>query len=737
MGRLGLLVCVGVIFVASAVSVVIDPRGARPVEQGTRGDKCATQKEWPFCTSDEWGSKCPSGCRIQGLLDKYDHSQLRRIEKIRNLLDQNKAKHRSADQVSKQTYEYLKEKLIVDSGNDNSYFDLAQNLRQRIIDMKIKIDRQLRVLGALKERVRDQVVEMQRLEVDIDIKLRSCKGSCKSYAEYEVDRESYVELNKQVDQLAAHDAQSVETVSSLYVMKSRPLQGVLVDPKYKSGISGVSVAGQQKEDLFPEVKTVQLVLEQEGSSSSPATISKHQGTSSSQSRHSSSSTSSITDIGGGGGGPFFGPGPVQPQPGTGHSITRIEGGGGDHFFGPGPVQPQPGTGHTTTRVEAGSSGHYFGPGPVQVQPSTSHTTTRTTCTKTVRRTVVHTKDGPVERTEEVMGGGPECQGLDLTKGGMGSFFPSLSHVSTSSSSSSSSSSLSHTGGTKGSLFGDHKSGFGDPFASDFAAFRTANTEDDIPDFHARSVKSSRFERHADYVGKDCVEAYQNHLNGETNGLFKIKPGGTDSTEVVEVYCRQEGLMGGWLLVQQRESGVLSFNRTWAEYRKGFGSVDAQGKGEFWLGNQNLHLLTNQGETMLKVELEDWEGGVASAEYIVRVGSEEEGYPLHVSGYTGDAGDALIMSKSDMASYLSHNGMKFSTFDSDNDKWEENCAEMYGGGWWYNNCQSANLNGMYYKGSYDPEKNTPYEIENGVVWVTYKPATYSLKTVRMFIRSAAF
>uniref|UniRef100_UPI00144713A6 fibrinogen alpha chain-like n=1 Tax=Epinephelus lanceolatus TaxID=310571 RepID=UPI00144713A6 len=195
-------------------------------------------------------------------------------------------------------------------------------------------------------------------------------------------------------------------------------------------------------------------------------------------------------------------------------------------------------------------------------------------------------------------------------------------------------------------------------------------------------------------------------------------------------------MGGWLLVQQRESGTLSFNRTWAEYRNGFGLVDAKGKGEFWLGNQNLHLLTNQGETILKVQMEDWEGGVASAEYTVRVGLEVEGYLLHVSGYTGDAGDALIMPNSDMASYLSHSGMKFSTFDKDNDKWEESCAEMYGGGWWYNNCQSANLNGIYYKGTYDPEKNTPYEIENGVVWVTYKPANYSLKTVRMFIRSAA-
>lgn len=61
-------------------------------------------------------SKCPSGCRIQGLMDKYDHNLLKKIEKIRSLLDQNKAKHRSADQVSKQTYDVLKEKLTIDSG---------------------------------------------------------------------------------------------------------------------------------------------------------------------------------------------------------------------------------------------------------------------------------------------------------------------------------------------------------------------------------------------------------------------------------------------------------------------------------------------------------------------------------------------------------------------------------------------------------------------------------------------
>lgn len=35
-------------------------------------------------------------------------------------------------------------------------------------------------------------------QVDIDIKLRSCKGSCGGYSEYQVDTESYVTLNKQV-----------------------------------------------------------------------------------------------------------------------------------------------------------------------------------------------------------------------------------------------------------------------------------------------------------------------------------------------------------------------------------------------------------------------------------------------------------------------------------------------------------------------------------------------------------
>ena len=41
-------------------------------------------------------------------------------------------------------------------------------------------------------------------------------------------------------------------------------------------------------------------------------------------------------------------------------------------------------------------------------------------------------------------------------------------------------------------------------------------------------------------------------------------------------------------------------------------------------------------------------------------------------------------------------MMFSTYDSDHDHsgYSSGCAGNFGGGWWYNNCFHANLNGDY-------------------------------------------
>lgn len=38
------------------------------------------------------------------------------------------------------------------------------------------------------------------------------------------------------------------------------------------------------------------------------------------------------------------------------------------------------------------------------------------------------------------------------------------------------------------------------------------------------------------------------------------------------------------------------------------------------------------------------------------------------------------------------GMFFTTFDQDNDMYPKNCATSFGGGWWFNSCHYAFLNG---------------------------------------------
>ncbi|XP_060604596.1 techylectin-5B-like [Ruditapes philippinarum] len=191
-----------------------------------------------------------------------------------------------------------------------------------------------------------------------------------------------------------------------------------------------------------------------------------------------------------------------------------------------------------------------------------------------------------------------------------------------------------------------------------------------------------------------------------NGVKQLRQG-------FEVYCDQLTDGGGWIVFQRRLNGKTDFYRTWAEYKNGFGDLN----GEFWLGNEHLSLLTSDGEHELRIEIEDFEGNSAYAKYSkFKIYPEEDNYKLEVSGYSGTAGDSLEY----------HNGMIFSTYDRDQDKWSSNCAKSFHGAWWYRNCHHSNLNGRYY--------NQPGKSDStGINWYHWKNNRYSLKKVEMKFR----
>ena len=72
-----------------------------------------------------------------------------------------------------------------------------------------------------------------------------------------------------------------------------------------------------------------------------------------------------------------------------------------------------------------------------------------------------------------------------------------------------------------------------------------------------------------------------------------------------------------------------------------------------------------------------------------IGGFTTDYTLHVSGYSGTAGNSLISW---------HHLMKFTTKGNDNDAYNcgssGNCVTESTGAWWYNNCYYSNLNGRY-------------------------------------------
>ncbi|XP_013384269.1 ficolin-1-like [Lingula anatina] len=176
--------------------------------------------------------------------------------------------------------------------------------------------------------------------------------------------------------------------------------------------------------------------------------------------------------------------------------------------------------------------------------------------------------------------------------------------------------------------------------------------------------------------------------------------------------------GGWTLFQKRMDGSVDFYRGWQSYKHGFGNMT----GEHWLGNEQIHTITNQKRYELRVDMEDVNGVWRYARYDnFAIASEEANYQLTLGAYSGNAGDSLSL----------HRGYPFTTKDRNNDALtSQNCAQQYKGAWWYERCHDSNLNGLYHLGHHS-------SYGDGVNWKTFKGYHHSLKTTEMKVRPVGF
>ncbi|KAH8376980.1 hypothetical protein KR093_002493, partial [Drosophila rubida] len=173
----------------------------------------------------------------------------------------------------------------------------------------------------------------------------------------------------------------------------------------------------------------------------------------------------------------------------------------------------------------------------------------------------------------------------------------------------------------------------------------------------------------------------------------------------------------WTVIQRRQDASENFNRSWTDYRKGFGRVDSN----YFMGLEKLHRLTNEKPHELYIYMKSSNNEIRTARYsLFKIADESENYKLlsvgkYSAGPAADAGDSLS----------SHVGMMFSTYDSDNDhSVDYNCALGWLSGWWFHKCYQSNLNGLYKDG-----------VTNYIKWKTWI-GLESMNFVQMMIRPIA-
>ncbi|KAK8381940.1 hypothetical protein O3P69_015156 [Scylla paramamosain] len=130
------------------------------------------------------------------------------------------------------------------------------------------------------------------------------------------------------------------------------------------------------------------------------------------------------------------------------------------------------------------------------------------------------------------------------------------------------------------------------------------------------------------IPSDCADLLMAGV--KVSGVYYIYPFTCTCSGPIQVWCDMETDGGGWtvFLKRQGQTDQLDFNRTWEEYKAGFGDPYE----EYWLGLEMLHIMTYGRMYSVRLDLETTELKREHATYEnIKVDSEEEKYKAILAG----------------------------------------------------------------------------------------------------------
>lgn len=150
-----------------------------------------TYPTYPLCSDDETEDKCPSGCQLEGLIDAADDNVHKRLRKICERIQQTEDITSSVMRESVQFYGSQRKTIIQTYMQELRYAEFAEGLQRNLTFLHKRSAELAKELQKAHQLLLSQITEMHRLEVDVDIKIRACKGSCKQTFDHAVDNEGF------------------------------------------------------------------------------------------------------------------------------------------------------------------------------------------------------------------------------------------------------------------------------------------------------------------------------------------------------------------------------------------------------------------------------------------------------------------------------------------------------------------------------------------------------------------
>ncbi|XP_057710333.1 fibrinogen alpha chain isoform X2 [Corythoichthys intestinalis] len=146
---------------------------------------------WTFRRVPVASGKCPSGCRLQAALSQTDSDTAAKIYEVCNKARTSESSLENVMAKVADVYRRHRKVLVIRHVSELKLVQDGAQLARKLTSLRQRSLRLQRRLKQLNERVRQQVEELWRAEVDVDMKLRACKGSCRTALALGVDHHNY------------------------------------------------------------------------------------------------------------------------------------------------------------------------------------------------------------------------------------------------------------------------------------------------------------------------------------------------------------------------------------------------------------------------------------------------------------------------------------------------------------------------------------------------------------------